>query len=125
MSEAEKAQTAAPGGDTVFGKIIRGEIPAQPVYRDDKCIVLNDMNPQAPVHMLVIPIKPIPQISQADEEDAALLGHLMLIAKKMAAERGLGEGFRLVINDGKNGCQSVYHLHVHVLGGKQLGWPPG
>lgn len=77
------------------------------------------------MHFLVIPKKPIPQLSKANEEDEALLGHLMLVAKTVAAEQGLGEGFRIVINDGKNGAQSVYHLHLHVLGGRQMKWPPG
>jgi len=87
--------------------------------------VLNDLNPQAPVHMLVIPRKPIPQLSKAEDEDEALLGHLLLVARKVAKQVGLDKGFRIVINDGKEGCQSVYHLHIHVLGGRTMTWPPG
>lgn len=87
--------------------------------------MLNDLNPQAPVHMLVIPRKPIPQLSKAEDEDEALLGHLLLVARKVAKQVGLDKGFRIVINDGKEGCQSVYHLHIHVLGGRTMTWPPG
>lgn len=88
-------------------------------------VAFHDISAQAPIHFLVIPKKPLPQLSKATEEDEALLGHLMLVAKKVAAEQGLEEGFRVVINDGKNGAQSVYHLHLHVLGGRQMKWPPG
>lgn len=90
-----------------------------------QCLVFRDVAPQAPVHFLVIPKKPIPRISQAEEDDQQLLGHLLLVAKKTAKAEGLGDGYRLVINDGKLGAQSVYHLHIHVLGGRQLQWPPG
>lgn len=90
-----------------------------------QCVAFNDVAPQAPVHFLVIPRKTIPQLSKATEEDEALLGHLMLVGKKVAAEQGMEEGFRVVINDGKNGAQSVYHLHLHFLGGRQMKWPPG
>ncbi|RWS31657.1 histidine triad nucleotide-binding protein 1-like protein [Leptotrombidium deliense] len=123
--EAKKAQTAKPTSDTIFGKIIRGEIPSKFLHEDDKCIVIDDVNPQAPVHFLVIPKKPITQLSKAEDGDEQILGHLMIVAKKVAQQKGLSNGFRLVINDGREGCQSVYHLHLHVLGGRQLGWPPG
>uniref|UniRef100_A0A2M3ZI20 HIT domain-containing protein n=1 Tax=Anopheles braziliensis TaxID=58242 RepID=A0A2M3ZI20_9DIPT len=123
--EVAKAQAANPAEDTIFGKILRKEIPCSFIYEDDKCVAFNDISPQAPVHFLVIPRKPIAQLSKASEEDAALLGHLMLVGKKLAAEQGLGEGFRVVINDGANGAQSVYHLHLHFLGGRQMKWPPG
>lgn len=83
------------------------------------------MNKQAPTHFLVIPRKPISQLSKAEDNDEAVLGHLMNVARKVAAKEGLEDGFRLVINDGKNGAQSVYHLHLHVLGGRQMQWPPG
>lgn len=121
MSSHQEVGVAPPTTqeDTIFGKMTRGEIPVPKVYEDEKCIVLNDINPQAKVHMLIIPRKPISQISLAEEEDAALLGHLLLVAKKVAKEKGV-EGYRLVINNGKEGCQSVYHLHVHLLGGEQL-----
>jgi len=123
--EVVAAQTAAPGGDTIFSKIIRGEIPCNKIYEDDKCLAFHDVNPQAPIHFLVIPKKPIAQLSTAEDNDEALLGHLMIVARRLAKEQGLGNGFRLVVNDGKDGCQSVYHLHLHVVGGRQLGWPPG
>ncbi|XP_035221072.1 histidine triad nucleotide-binding protein 1-like [Stegodyphus dumicola] len=123
--EMLKAKLAVPGDDTVFGKILRGEIPTTFIYEDDKCVAFKDVNPQAPVHILVIPRKPIIRLSVAEEEDAPLIGHLMLVAKKVAKEQGLDKGFRVVVNDGPDGGQSVYHLHVHVLGGRALRWPPG
>ncbi|GLH03465.1 Histidine triad nucleotide-binding protein 1 [Gryllus bimaculatus] len=123
--EVEKAQIATPGGDTIFGKILRKEIPCNFIYEDDKCVAFHDINPQAPTHFLVIPRKPIPQLSLADDSDDQLLGHLMVVARRVAKEQGLSRGFRLVVNDGADGCQSVYHLHLHVLGGRQLQWPPG
>ncbi|EEC16207.1 histidine triad (hit) protein, putative [Ixodes scapularis] len=89
------------------------------------CVAFNDINPQAPVHFLVIPKKAISQLSTAAEADKPLLGHLMYVAQKVAKEVGLKKGFRVVVNDGPDGCQSVYHVHLHVLGGRQLGWPPG
>uniref|UniRef100_A0A6M2DJJ0 Putative zinc-binding protein of the histidine triad hit family n=1 Tax=Xenopsylla cheopis TaxID=163159 RepID=A0A6M2DJJ0_XENCH len=123
--EVKLAQAAAPGGDTIFGKILRKEIPCDFIYEDDKCVAFKDINAQAPVHFLVIPRKPIERISKATDEDNDLLGHLMLTAKKVAKEQGLDNGFRLVINDGVDGAQSVFHLHIHVLGGRQMQWPPG
>ncbi|XP_067143023.1 adenosine 5'-monophosphoramidase HINT1 [Centruroides vittatus] len=124
-SEVSKAQQAVPSGDTIFGKILRKEIPCNFIYEDEKCVAFHDINAQAPVHFLVIPKKAIPQLSKCEEEDEQLLGHMMLVAKKVAKEQNLNKGFRLVINDGPEGCQSVYHLHMHVLGGRQMGWPPG
>ncbi|CAH0717162.1 unnamed protein product, partial [Brenthis ino] len=124
--EVELAQSASEGGDTIFGKILRKEIPAKFVYEDDQCVAFNDVNPQAPKHILVIPRKPISQLSKAEDADEQLLGHLLIVARKVAAQEGLDKsGFRLVINDGKNGAQSVYHLHIHILGGRQMQWPPG
>ncbi|XP_069102740.1 adenosine 5'-monophosphoramidase HINT1-like [Argopecten irradians] len=125
MSEVEKAQAASPGGDTVFGKILRGEIPCKFIYEDDKCVAFNDMSPQAPVHFLVIPRKAIATIQDAEEADEQLLGHMMIVAKKVAADQGLENGYRLVLNNGKDGAQSVFHIHIHVMGGRQMGWPPG
>ncbi|OWF47324.1 histidine triad nucleotide-binding protein 1-like [Mizuhopecten yessoensis] len=125
MSEVEKAQTAKPGGDTVFGKILRGEIPCSFIHEDDQCVAFKDMGPQAPVHFLVIPRKAIATIEDAGEEDEQMLGHLLLVAKKVAKEQGLADGYRMVINNGKDGAQSVFHLHIHVMGGRQMGWPPG
>ncbi|XP_026756152.2 adenosine 5'-monophosphoramidase HINT1-like [Galleria mellonella] len=124
--EVKLAQSAVPGGDTIFGKILRKEIPAKFVYEDDQCVAFHDVNPQAPTHILVIPRKPIPQLSKAGDEDELLLGHLLTAARKVATQEGLDKsGFRLVINDGRDGAQSVYHLHIHVIGGRQMGWPPG
>ncbi|XP_075823462.1 adenosine 5'-monophosphoramidase HINT2 [Microtus pennsylvanicus] len=125
--EVAKAQKAAPGGaaPTIFSRILDRSLPADILYEDQQCLVFRDVAPQAPVHFLVIPKKPIPRISQAEEDDQQLLGHLLLVAKKMAKAEGLKDGYRLVVNDGKMGAQSVYHLHIHVLGGRQLQWPPG
>ncbi|XP_034319800.2 adenosine 5'-monophosphoramidase HINT1 [Magallana gigas] len=123
--EIEKAQQAKPGGDTIFGKIARKEIPCEFIYEDDQCVAFNDLSPQAPVHFLVIPKKPISRLSEAEDADEQLLGHLVLAAKKVAKQQGLNEGYRLVINDGPIGGQSVYHIHVHVMSGRQMGWPPG
>ncbi len=106
--------------DTIFGKIIAGEIPAPKVYEDEHCIVINDIQPQAPIHLLVIPRKAIPRLIDASPEDQQLLGHLMLVARQMAEEQGIGDGFRLIINNGEGGGQTVFHLHLHVLGGKTL-----
>ncbi|XP_037936932.1 histidine triad nucleotide-binding protein 1 [Teleopsis dalmanni] len=124
-SEVEKAQAAQPEADSIFGKILRGEIPCKFIHEDDKCVAFHDVNPQAPTHFLVIPRKPITQLSKADAGDSELLGHLMLVGRNVAKTLGLDEGFRVVINDGKNGAQSVYHLHLHFLGGRQMRWPPG
>ncbi|MGD2179515.1 histidine triad nucleotide-binding protein [Lusitaniella coriacea] len=111
--------------DTIFGKIIRKEIPADIVYEDDRAIAFRDIQPQAPTHILVIPKKPILRVSEATPEDQALLGHLLLVAKQVAEEAGLSNGYRVVTNNGSDGGQSVDHLHFHVLGGRQLQWPPG
>ncbi|KAK7096091.1 adenosine 5'-monophosphoramidase HINT1-like [Littorina saxatilis] len=124
-SEVEKAQCAKPGGDTIFGKIIRGEIPTKFLHQDDQCVAFNDVAPQAPVHFLVVPKKPIVRLADCDEGDEKLLGHLLVVAKTVAKNQGLDNGYRVVINDGPDGGQSVYHIHVHVFGKRQLGWPPG
>lgn len=110
---------------TLFSKIIDGEIQGDFVHQDDHCVVLRDINPQAPTHLLVIPKKPIPRVGEASQEDQATLGHLLLIAGQMAAQAGLTGGFRVVINHGPDGGETVPHLHVHVLGGRPLAWPPG
>nr|CDJ93567.1 Histidine triad (HIT) protein domain containing protein [Haemonchus contortus] len=125
MSEVEKAQTAVRGNDTIFGKIIRKEIPAKIIYEDDDVLAFHDVSPQAPVHFLVIPKKRIAMLQEAEDSDQALLGKLMLTAAKVARDLGLEKGYRVVVNNGPDGCQSVFHLHLHVLGGRQLGWPPG
>ncbi|KAK3094392.1 hypothetical protein FSP39_001167 [Pinctada imbricata] len=124
-SETEKAQTAKPEGDTIFGKILRKEIPTTFIYEDEQCVAFNDVSPQAPTHFLIIPRKPIVQLSSSDDGDEQLLGHLLVVARRVAKQAGLEDGYRVVINDGKDGGQSVYHLHVHVFGGRQMGWPPG
>lgn len=111
--------------DTIFAKIIRREIPAQIVYEDDLVLAFKDVNPQAPVHILVIPKKPIPQLSQAEPEDHRVLGHLLLTVKRVAADAGLTQGYRVVLNNGQDAGQSVDHLHLHILGGRSLQWPPG
>ena len=111
--------------DTIFGKIIRREIPAHIVYEDDLALAFKDVNPQAPTHILVIPKKPIPRVSDAVAEDADLLGHLLLTVKKVAEEAGLTNGYRVVINNGNDGGQTVDHLHLHILGGRPMKWPPG
>lgn len=112
-------------GDTIFGKIIRREIPANIVYEDDLAIAFKDISPQAPAHILVIPKKPIPRLSDATAEDTQLLGHLLATVKQVAADAGLSNGYRVVINNGNDGGQTVDHLHLHILGGRQMQWPPG
>mmetsp|Transcript_1629 Transcript_1629/g.6022 ORF Transcript_1629/g.6022 Transcript_1629/m.6022 type:complete len:189 (-) Transcript_1629:97-663(-) len=114
-------------GPTIFDKIISKEIPANVIYEDDKCLAFRDINPQAPVHFLVIPKvrDGLTRLSRAHEGHKEILGHLLYTAQKVAKDEGLGEGFRVAINDGPGGCQSVYHLHLHVIGGRQLTWPPG
>ena len=111
--------------DTIFGRIIRGEIPARIVHDDDRCLAFHDVAPQAPVHVLVIPKKPIPSLAEASAEDADLFGHLMTVATEIARTLGLTGGYRLVVNCGPDGGQSVDHLHIPLLGGRPLGWPPG
>lgn len=110
---------------TIFQQIIDGEIAADIVHEDDRCLAFRDIAPQAPVHVLVIPRKPIVSLAHLEDEDEALVGHLMLVARKVARDLGLENGFRTVINSGEDGGQSVDHLHVHVLGGRGLAWPPG
>jgi histidine triad (HIT) family protein len=111
---------------TIFSKIIAREIPARIIYEDDRCLAFHDVAPQAPVHFLVIPKKEIARLGSAQVEDEALLGHLVHVAQSVAKEQGLHDtGFRLVINHGRDGGETVPHLHLHVLGGRALGWPPG
>ena len=111
---------------TLFEKIIAREIPADIIYEDDLVLAFNDINPKAPTHVLVIPKKPIPRIAEAEPEDHQVLGHLLLKAREIAGELGLHEsGFRLVINNGKDAGESVPHLHLHILGGRAMTWPPG
>jgi histidine triad (HIT) family protein len=111
---------------TLFEKIRDGEIPATILHRDDHCIAFRDISPQAPVHVLVVPVRPVARVGMAANEDAELLGHLLLTAAKIARNEGIDtSGYRLVINNGADGGETVPHLHVHLLGGRNLGWPPG
>lgn len=114
------------GGDTIFGKIIRKEIPAQIVYETERVLAFRDINPVAPVHVLVIPKKPIESIAVAVQTDAEILGELMLAAAEVARQEGLEPGgYRVVTNIGADGGQTVFHLHLHVIGGRPMLWPPG
>jgi histidine triad (HIT) family protein len=111
---------------TIFEKIIAREIPAKFIFEDDEIVAFHDVNPQAPVHFLVAPKKVIPRIAEAAPPDQPLIGRLLLVARDLAKELGLTEdGFRIVINNGRNGGETVPHLHVHVLGGRHMRWPPG
>jgi histidine triad (HIT) family protein len=109
----------------IFLKILRGEIPAKFIHQDEHCAAFHDVNPQAPVHVLIIPRKEIVAHDQLTEADAALIGHMNLVAVKLAKELGLESGYRLVINCRETGGQTVPHLHMHLMGGRNLGWPPG
>ena len=111
--------------DTLFTKIINRELPADIVYEDEQCLAFKDINPQAPLHILVIPKKHIEKISDAQDEDQELLGHLLLKATQVARDQGFGDAFRLVVNNGAGAGQAVFHLHVHILAGRGFGWPPG
>lgn len=110
---------------TLFEKIVQRKIPADIVFEDDQVLAFRDINPAAPTHVLVIPKKPIPRVGAASAEDQSLIGHLMLKAAEIARELKLESGFRLVINNGPDGGESVPHLHCHILGGRALQWPPG
>ena len=112
--------------ETIFSKIIRREIPADIVYEDEQALAFRDVSPQAPTHILVIPKEPLASVADAREQDVDLLGHLVIVARKVACdEEILEDGFRLVVNTGKDGGQTVPHLHIHILGGRPLSWPPG
>ena len=112
-------------GKTIFKRIIDKEIPARIVYEDELCLAFHDVNPQAPVHVLVIPRQEIPSLAHAAESDSPLLGHLLSTVRKVAVELGLANGYRVIINCGPDGGQTVDHLHLHLLGKRSLGWPPG
>ncbi|GMT07788.1 hypothetical protein PENTCL1PPCAC_29962, partial [Pristionchus entomophagus] len=124
-SEVEKSQTATNEEDTIFGKIILKEIPAKIIFEDDDVLAFHDVTPQAPVHFLVIPKRRIDMLENAKESDSPLLGKLMYTASSVARSLGVKDGYRVVVNNGKNGCQSVFHLHLHVMGDRQMSWPPG
>ena len=111
--------------DTIFSKIINREIPADIVYEDDDCLAFRDVNPQAPVHILVIPKIPVAMLAETADSQKELLGHLLIVAKQIAKNEGYGDAFRLVINNGEKAGQTVFHLHVHILAGRKFTWPPG
>jgi histidine triad (HIT) family protein len=111
---------------TLFEKIVSREVPAQIIHEDDRCVAIRDINPQAPIHVLVIPKKAIPRLGEATDADETLLGHLLLTAAEVAKREGIAEnGYRVIVNQGWHAGESVPHLHVHVLGGRQMKWPPG
>jgi histidine triad (HIT) family protein len=114
-----------PESKTIFKKILDKEIPADIVYEDDRCLAFRDINPQAPTHVLIIPKTEILSLADAQETDAPLLGYLLIIAAKLASKLGLTNGYRAVINCGLDGGQTVDHLHVHLIGGRSMKWPPG
>lgn len=111
--------------DCIFCKLISGTIPSKKVYEDDRIYAFSDIDPKAPVHVLLVPKKHIASLAEVDVADASLLGHLHLVANKLAVEHNLSGGYRTVINTGSDGGQTVSHLHVHLLGGRQMHWPPG
>lgn len=111
--------------DSIFGKIIRREIPADIIYEDDACLAFRDVNPRAPIHVLIVPKKALPQLSSATAEDQPLLGQLLLAANKVAAQLGVGDAYRLVVNNGAGAGQTVFHLHLHLMAGRPFTWPPG
>ena len=114
------------GGDCIFCKIATGEIPSQKVFEDDRCVAFNDLSPQAPTHILVIPRDHVDSLDRASSEDKDALGHLLLTAAEIAREKGFAEdGYRVVINTNADGGQTVFHLHVHLMGGRVFHWPPG
>ncbi len=110
---------------TIFQKIADREIPASLIHEDEHCIAFHDINPKAPTHVLIVPRKLIPTLNDLTPDDTALVGHLFLVAKELAAKMGLTGGYRTVFNCGEDGGQSVYHIHLHLLGGRKMGWPPG
>ncbi len=106
--------------DTIFGKIVAGDIPAEFIYEDEHCVAIHDINPQAPVHVLVIPRKAIAKLADAGEEDGVLLGQLMLAAGKVARQLGVDDAFRLIVNNGEGAGQTVFHLHLHIIAGRSF-----
>ncbi len=111
--------------ETIFTKIINREVPAEITYEDELCLAFKDINPQAPVHLLLVPKKPIPQLCKQKAEDRELLGHLLAVVPQIAEQHNIGGRYRLVLNDGEEAGQTVFHLHLHILGGRQMQWPPG
>lgn len=130
MSEEEKSQTPSipkDDEDSIFDLIVKRKIPSTIVYEDDQVMAFRDITPQAPVHIVLVPKQRdgLTRLLNADERHKAILGHLMWAASHIARQEHLEDGWRLVVNDGVNGSQSVYHLHLHILGGRKMGWPPG
>jgi histidine triad (HIT) family protein len=111
--------------DTVFTRIIKKELPAKLIHEDDKCVAFHDISPQAPVHVLIVPRKQIPMLDDLKPEDAPLIGHLVHVATKLAHDLKLDLGYRIVMNCNHQGGQTVFHIHLHLLGGRQMQWPPG
>jgi histidine triad (HIT) family protein len=109
----------------IFCKIVEGQIPSTAIYQDDLVYAFADVHPQAPVHLLLVPREHIASIDEADESKRALLGHMLLTAAQLASKKGLSQGYRVVVNTGENGGQTVDHLHLHILGGRAMTWPPG
>jgi histidine triad (HIT) family protein len=110
---------------TLFQKIIDREIPARIEHEDDRCIVIHDIQPQAPIHLLIIPKQLVPRVQDAADGDEGVLGHLLLVARDLGRKLGLASGYRIVINNGPDACESVPHLHLHLLAKRQMAWPPG
>ena len=110
---------------SIFTKILDGEIPGDILFEDEVCFAIKDINPQAPIHILIIPKKTVEKVSDAESDDKEMLGHLLLVSKAIANEQGLDDNYRLIINNGAKAGQSVFHIHVHLLGGRSLNWPPG
>ncbi len=110
---------------SIFTKILDGEIPGDILFEDEVCFAIKDINPQAPIHILIIPKKLVEKVSDAESDDKEMLGHLLLVSKAIANEQGLDDNYRLIINNGAKAGQSVFHIHVHLLGGRSLNWPPG
>ena len=125
MEISEQGGKSAMSEPTIFKRIIDREIPAKIVFEDELCLAFHDVNPQAPTHVLVIPKKEIRRLSDATHEDERLMGHLLLVAQRVGAKLGLDNGYRVVVNNGDDGGQQVDHLHLHVIGGRPMTWPPG
>ena len=125
MDASQSAKLLLVAEKTLFQKIMDREEPGDILYEDDQCVALRDINPQAPTHVLIVPRKPIPTLDALTEDDEALVGHLFLIAQKVAAEEGLSDGYRTVFNNGPDARQTVDHIHLHLIGGREMSWPPG
>jgi histidine triad (HIT) family protein len=124
-AESKSRDHAMAESKTIFKRILDKEIPADIVYEDDRCLAFRDINAQAPTHVLIIPKSEITSLADAQEPDAPLLGYLLLVTQKLASKLGLANGYRVVINCGRDGGQTVDHLHLHLLGGRSMKWPPG